>query len=158
MDEFLNEVIKTALEKAALAAKDGEVPVCAVIFDLRAKKIISTGVNRTETDKDPTAHAEMIAIKEACRLEGTPRLPDYDMYVTLEPCPMCAAAISFARLRRLYFGAYDVKGGGVEHGCRQYEQPTCMHRPEVYGGFAEQESSELLKRFFQSLREEKNDN
>lgn len=152
MESFLNHIVETALVQAEQAGGAGEIPVCAVVFDSQAKQTVSTAVNRTERDNDPTAHAEILALREACRVKGEPRLPDLDMYVTLEPCPMCAAAISFARIRRLYFGAYDAKGGGVEHGCRLYTQPTCTHKPEVYGGFGERESAEMLKNFFAGLR------
>ncbi|MEC8201328.1 MAG: nucleoside deaminase, partial [Pseudomonadota bacterium] len=101
----------------------------------------------------PTAHAEMLAIRAAAEMLDAPRLPDCDLYVTLEPCAMCAAAISFARIRRLYFGAYDPKGGGVENGIRFFGQPTCHHAPEVFGGIAETECSDLLKDFFRDLRD-----
>lgn len=157
MEKFLKFVIHTALNGADEAARQGEIPVCAVIFSPENQKIVSCAANRTERDNDPTAHAEMLAIREACRLTGKTRLPEYDMYVTLEPCPMCAAAVSFARLRRLYFGAYDVKGGGVEHGCRLYSRAPNLHIPEIYGGFAEREASEKLTEFFKTLRGEKND-
>ena len=152
MKSFFAHIVETALNEAKQAGKAGEIPVCAVVFDSRKKQIVSIAVNRTERDNDPTAHAEILALREACRLRGEPRLPDLDVYVTLEPCPMCAAAISFARIGRLYFGAYDVKGGGVEHGCRLYSQPTCAHKPEVYGGFGERESAAMLKEFFAGLR------
>ncbi len=123
MESFLNQIVETALGEAKKAGDAGEIPVCAVVFDSENGQIVSIAVNRTERDNDPTAHAEILALREACRLKGEPRLPDLDVYVTLEPCPMCAAAISFARIRRLYFGAYDAKGGGVEHGCRA--NPKC---------------------------------
>lgn len=152
MENFFAHIVETALKKAKKAGEAGEIPVCAVVFDSRTKEIVSIAVNRTERDGDPTAHAEILALREACRVKGEPRLPDLDIYVTLEPCPMCAAAISFARIGRLYFGAYDVKGGGVEHGCRLYSQPTCTHKPEVYGGFGERESAVMLKEFFAGLR------
>jgi tRNA(Arg) A34 adenosine deaminase TadA len=139
-----------ALEEARAAAAHGEVPVGAVI--VREGQVIARAGNRTLVDADPTAHAEIVAIRAACRALGSERLPGCDLYVTLEPCPMCAAAISFARIRRLYFGAADVKGGAVENGVRLYSDPTCHHRPEVYGGFAESEAAALLKDFFRERR------
>ena len=147
----MSNPMEIALAEARAAGERGEVPVGAVIVGPDGRIIAQTG-NRTETNNDPTAHAEILAIREACRVTGEPRLPDYDLYVTLEPCPMCAAAISFARIRRLYFGAYDPKGGGVEHGPRVYSHSTCHHRPEVYGGIAEGEAATLLREFFQALR------
>lgn len=141
-----------ALELAREAAAAGEVPVGAVIVDAATGRVIAEARNRTEADNDPSAHAELLAIREACRKAGAPRLENADLYVTLEPCPMCAAAISFARVRRLYFGAYDPKGGGVEHGPRIFEQPTCHHRPEVVGGIAETDAGDLLKAFFKERR------
>ncbi|CAJ0886316.1 tRNA-specific adenosine deaminase [freshwater sediment metagenome] len=137
-------------EAARAAAAAQEVPVGAVI--MRDGAIIATGANRTLRDKDPTAHAEMIAIRDACRALGSERLPECDLYVTLEPCAMCAAAISFARIRRLYFCADDPKGGAVEHGPRFFSQPTCHHAPEVYGGIRESEAAAMLRDFFQSRR------
>lgn len=141
----------TALAEARVAFDRGEVPVGAVIVAPDGKVLARAG-NRTRLDLDPTAHAEILAIRAACRLLGSERLVDCDLYVTLEPCPMCAAAISFARIRRLYWGAADPKSGGVEHGPRIYSQPTCHHRPELYPGMAEAEASELLRRFFDALR------
>jgi tRNA(adenine34) deaminase len=114
--------------------------------------VIATAGNRTLTDRDPTAHAEVLAIREAAEKLGTERLTDCDLYVTLEPCTMCAGAISFARIRRLYFGAPDPKGGAVEHGVRFFAAPTCHHRPEVFGGIGEQESATLLREFFAARR------
>ena len=143
--------IALALEEAELAARRGEVPVGAVIVAADGPLLARAG-NRTRELADPTAHAEMLAIREACRLRDSERLVDCDIYVTLEPCPMCATAISFARLRRLYYGAGDPKGGGVEFGPRIYHQPTCHHVPEVYGGLGEREASALLKRFFAERR------
>lgn len=139
-----------ALTEAAQAAARGEVPVGAVI--VRGGVILASAGNRTEERADPTAHAEILAIRSACAVAGSPRLPDCDLYVTLEPCAMCAAAISFARIRRLYFGAYDPKGGGVEHGPRLFAQPTCHHRPEVYGGIDESRAAALLRDFFRDRR------
>ena len=139
-----------ALEEAEAARSAGEVPVGAVI--VRGGKIVARAHNRVERDKDPTAHAELLTIREACRLSGAARLPDCDLYVTLEPCPMCAQAISLARIRNLYFGAFDPKGGGVDHGPRIFQQPSCHHAPEVYGGIAEREAAALLKDFFTGRR------
>ena len=140
-----------ALQVAKRAAARGEVPVGAII--VQNEKLLVRAGNRVEADKDPTAHAEMLAIRAAAEMLDAPRLPDCDLYVTLEPCAMCAAAISFARIRRLYFGAYDPKGGGVENGTRFFGQPTCHHAPEVFGGIAETECSALLKDFFRDLRD-----
>jgi tRNA(Arg) A34 adenosine deaminase TadA len=140
-----------ALRKAAAAARRGEVPVGAVLVDAGGGVLAADG-NRVEEAHDPTAHAEILVIRAAATLRGEPRLADCDLYVTLEPCPMCAAAIGFARLRRVYFGAYDPKGGGVEHGPRIFEQPTCHHRPELYGGIEEEAAAALLRKFFQERR------
>lgn len=128
------------------------MPVAAAIVHATTGEIIVKAINRTEQDADPTAHAEILVIKEACKIIGEPRIPEYDMYVTLEPCAMCAAAISMARIRRLYFGAYDPKSGGVDHGARIYAHSTCHHKPEVIGGIMEQECGELLKAFFKTRR------
>ena len=144
--------MELALAQAEAAAGRGEVPVGAVIVDSVTGKVLAAAGNRTEELADPTAHAEVLAIREACAGRGEPRLPDCDLYVTLEPCGMCAAAISFARLRRVYFGAYDVKGGGVEHGPRFFHQATCHHVPEIYGGLEERRAAELLKEFFRRRR------
>ena len=139
-----------ALEEARAAGARGEVPVgCVVVSD---GTIVARAGNRTIADHDPTAHAELIAIRAAASTLGSERLTDCDLYVTLEPCAMCAAAMSFARIRRLYFGAADAKGGAVEHGVRFFAAPTCHHRPEVYGGINESECGELLKNFFQARR------
>jgi len=140
-----------ALEQARLAGTRGEVPVGAVIVDGRGRPIAEAG-NRTRELNDPTAHAELLAIRAACAAADSERLGDCDLYVTLEPCPMCAAAIGFARLRRLYYGAGDPKGGGVDHGPRIYAHSTCHHRPDVYGGIAEAEGAELLRDFFRRRR------
>jgi tRNA(adenine34) deaminase len=142
--------MQAALAEAKQAAAAGEVPVGCVI--VRAGAIIARARNRTLADHDPTAHAEMLAIRAAAQALGSERLVDCDLYVTLEPCTMCAAAISFARIRRLYYGAADPKGGAVEHGVRFFTAPTCHHRPEVYGGIAEAEAGELLKEFFKARR------
>ena len=140
-----------ALAQARLAAERGEVPIGAVIVGPDGEVLAEAG-NRTEGDRDPTAHAELLAIRAAAARLGAPRLVECDLYVTLEPCPMCAQAISFARLRRLYYGAADPKGGGIDHGPRIFSQPTCHHRPEVYAGIAESEAGELLRDFFKARR------
>jgi tRNA(adenine34) deaminase len=140
-----------ALAEATAAAERGEVPVGAVLVDTGGRIAAASG-NRVERDHDPTAHAEMLVLREAAARLGAKRLAGCDLYVTLEPCPMCAAAISLARIRRLYFGAYDPKGGGVEHGPRIFDQPTCHHRPEVYGGIAERAAGEMLRGFFRMRR------
>jgi tRNA(Arg) A34 adenosine deaminase TadA len=141
-----------ALQEAEHAAARGEVPVGAVIVDSAGGEVLARAGNRTEALNDPTAHAEILAIRKATAEAGVPRLDGCDLYVTLEPCAMCAAAISFARIRRLYFGAYDPKGGGVEHGARFFQQPTCHHAPEVYGGLEESRAAELLVKFFEKRR------
>jgi len=143
--------MQRALALARQAAERGEVPIGCVIVDASGA-VLAEAANRTETDKDPTAHAELLAIRMAAAKAGAPRLPECDLYVTLEPCPMCAQAIAFARLRRVYYGASDPKGGGIENGPRIFAQPTCHHRPEVYGGIAESEAGELLKNFFRERR------
>jgi tRNA(adenine34) deaminase len=140
-----------ALVEAAAAGANGEVPVGAVLIDIAGAVVTASG-NRVERDRDPTAHAEMLVLRAGAAGLGVKRLADCDLYVTLEPCPMCAAAIGFARIRRLYFAAYDTKGGGVEHGARIFEQPTCHHRPEVYGGIAERQAGDLLREFFRERR------
>jgi tRNA(adenine34) deaminase len=143
--------MERALAEARSAAERGEVPIGAVIVGPDGAVLAAAG-NRTEADRDPTAHAELLAIRAAARELGAPRLVDCDLYVTLEPCPMCAQAISFARLRRLYYGASDPKGGGVEHGPRIFRQPSCHHRPEVYPGIAESDAVDLLRAFFKERR------
>lgn len=142
--------MEAAFAEAEAAAGRGEVPIGAAIVQDGA--ILAQAGNRTRELGDPTAHAEMLAIREACRLAGSERLPQADLYVTLEPCPMCAAAISFARLRRLYFGATDEKGGAVVSGVRLFSQPTCHHAPETYAGFAEDRAARMLKSFFREKR------
>jgi tRNA(adenine34) deaminase len=139
-----------ALAEAKAAGARGEVPVGAVV--VLDGQVLAAAGNRTRELRDPTAHAELLAIRAACAALGSERLDGADLYVTLEPCAMCATAISFARIRRLYFGASDPKGGGVEHGGRFFTQPTCHHAPEVYGGIEESGSSALLRAFFESLR------
>ena len=142
--------MQIALDEARAAEKRGEVPVgCVVVSD---GKVIAHAGNRTLADKDPTAHAELLAIRAAAAALGSERLADCDLYVTLEPCAMCATAMSFARIRRLYFGAADPKGGAVEHGVRFFAQATCHHRPEVYGGINESECAALLRDFFAARR------
>tara|TARA_B100000029_G_scaffold422224_2_gene428835 strand:- start:1622 stop:2155 length:534 start_codon:yes stop_codon:yes gene_type:complete len=144
--------MRLALEEAEEASQRGEVPVGAVIVDPTTNDVIATAGNRIVERHDPTAHAEMLAIQEAARAVGSERLGGLDLYVTLEPCPMCAQAISFARIRRLYFGAADRKGGGVENGPRLFAQSTCHHRPDVYGGIDESQASALLRDFFRDRR------
>jgi tRNA(Arg) A34 adenosine deaminase TadA len=141
-----------ALEEARKAGARGEVPIGAVVVDPNGRVVAKAG-NRTRELADPTAHAEMLAIREACRLAGSERLPGHDLYVTLEPCAMCAAAISFARIRRLYYGAEDPKGGGVAHGARVFAHATCHHVPEIYAHMGEAEAAALLKSFFVGKRE-----
>jgi len=141
-----------ALSEAERAAARREVPVGAVIVDPVERRVIAADGNRVIERRDPTAHAELLAIRAACRAVGSERLEGLDMYVTLEPCPMCAQAISFARIRRLYFGAPDEKGGGVEHGPRIFAQRTCHHVPEVYGGMDESRAAALLRDFFRDRR------
>ena len=140
-----------ALAEAEAAAARGEVPVGAVVVVADGAVLASAG-NRTRELSDPTAHAEMLAIRAACAALGSERLVGADLYVTLEPCAMCAAAISFARIRRLYFGAADPKGGGVEHGARIFSQPTCHHAPEVYGGIEETRAGGAAARLFRARR------
>ena len=142
--------MEMALEEARAAAERGEVPIGAVI--VRDGEVLARAGNRTIERDDPTAHAEMLAIRAAAEAVGSQRLSDADLYVTLEPCAMCAAAISFARIRRLYFGATDPKGGGVENGVRFYADPTCHHAPDVYGGMAEEQAAALLRDFFKARR------
>jgi len=140
-----------ALAEAAAAGAAQEVPVGAVLVDTTGQIVAAAG-NRVERDHDPTAHAEMLVLRGGAARLGQKRLDGCDLYVSLEPCPMCAAAIGLAHIRRLYFAAYDPKGGGVEHGPRLFDQPSLHHRPEVYGGIAEREAGDLLRRFFQARR------
>jgi tRNA(adenine34) deaminase len=140
-----------ALIEARAAANRGEVPVGAVLVN-SSGQVVSRAGNRTRELNDPTAHAEMLVIREACYSLARERLTGFDLYVTLEPCPMCASAISFARIRRLYFGAGDPKGGGVINGARLYEQPTCHHAPEVYDQIGEAAAAALLRSFFAERR------
>lgn len=139
-----------ALAEARAGAAAGEVPVGCVV--VRGGEVIARAGNRTLAGKDPTAHAEMLAIRAAALAIGSERLGGCDLYVTLEPCAMCAAALAFARIRRLYYGAADPKGGAVENGVRFFSSPTCHHRPEIYGGIGETEASALLKDFFRARR------
>jgi tRNA(adenine34) deaminase len=141
-----------ALDQARQAGNRGEVPVGAVLVDPETGRVVAAAGNRVEADHDPTAHAEMLVIRAAAAAHGSARLTGFDLYVTLEPCPMCATAISFARLRRVEFGAYDPKGGGIEHGPKIFSQPTCHHHPEVIGGVREQEAADMLKVFFAARR------
>ena len=139
-----------ALQAAENAGEAGEVPIGCVI--VRGNEVIATAANRTIRDNDPTAHAEVLAIRQAAGKLGSQRLADCDLYVTLEPCTMCAGAISFARIRRLYFGAADPKGGGVDSGVRFFASPTCHHAPEVYSAVGESQSAALLREFFKARR------
>jgi len=139
-----------ALQEARAAAARGEVPVGCVI--VRNGEVIARAGNRTLADCDPTAHAELLALRQAAARLGSERLTDCDLHVTLEPCTMCAAAMSFARIRRLYYGATDPKGGAVESGVRFFSAPTCHHRPEIYGGIGESEAAGLLRDFFRERR------
>jgi tRNA(adenine34) deaminase len=139
-----------ALKAAEMAGKSGEVPIGCVI--VRGNEVITTASNRTLTDRDPTAHAEILALRQAAATIGSERLVDCDLYVTLEPCTMCAGAISFARIRRLYYGAADPKGGAVDSGVRFFASPTCHHAPEVYSSVGESEAATLLRDFFKARR------
>ncbi len=139
-----------ALKQAEIAETAGEVPIGCVV--VRGGTVIAQAGNRTLTDRDPTAHAEILAIREAARVTGSERLTDCDLYVTLEPCTMCAGAISFARIRRLYYGAADPKGGAVDSGVRFFASPTCHHAPEIYPSVGESEAAALLTNFFKARR------
>ncbi|WP_066559149.1 nucleoside deaminase [Croceicoccus bisphenolivorans] len=142
--------MQAALDEARAAADAGEVPVGAVV--VKDGQIVARAHNAPRALKDPTAHAEMLAIRRAAEVLGDERLTGCDLYVTLEPCPMCAGAIAHARIARVYYGASDPKGGAVEHGCRTFEQPTCLHRPEIYSGIGESEAADLLRGFFAERR------
>lgn len=144
--------MRLAMEEAIKAEALGEVPIGAVIVDPQSGQIVATGHNRTITDRDPSAHAEIVAIRAACKIVDAQRIPEHDLYVTLEPCAMCAGAISFARLKRIVFAADDPKGGGVLHGGKFFEQPTCHHKPTIENGVMRDDASELLKSFFQKRR------
>ena len=149
-DTVYRSFMDLALAEARRAAEAGEVPVGAVV--VYEGVVVATGRNTVVADHDPTAHAEIVALREAGRELGSERLTDCDLWVTLEPCPMCAGAISFARIRRLYYAAQDPKGGAVENGVRFFSSPSCHHVPEVYSGLAETEASEMLKGFFKERR------
>lgn len=151
MRGFLSHMDR-ALSEARAAALRGEVPVGAVIVAPDGRVVAAEG-NRTRELCDPTAHAEILALRAACAAAGSERLPGHDLYVTLEPCPMCAAAISFARIARLYYGAADPKSGGVAHGARVFSHPQCHHAPDVYDGIGEVEAGRLLRAFFAGRRE-----
>jgi tRNA(Arg) A34 adenosine deaminase TadA len=144
--------MRLALEEAKNAADRGEVPIGAVIADPATGQVIARAGNRTRELHDPSAHAEILVIREACAKAGAQRIPELDLYVTLEPCAMCAGAISFARIRRLVFGALDQKGGGILHGGKFFEQPTCHHRPEVVHGLVPEECGTILQEFFRAKR------
>lgn len=150
MSQF-KSFMDVALAAAEACAKRGEVPVGAAVVGVEGKVIAAEG-NRTEELGDPTAHAEMLAIRKACEALGTPRLTGCDLYVTLEPCPMCAAAISFARISRLYYGASDPKSGGIRQGPAVFTHPQCHHKPEVYGGISEERAGKILSDFFRARR------
>ena len=145
------DIMRIALHEARAAAARGEVPVGAVLLDAQGQILAQAG-NQTEACHDASAHAEMLVLREAGRVRRSPRLPDCDLVVTLEPCPMCAAAIAAFRIRRVIFGAYDPKGGGIEHGPRLYQSPGSHHRPDVIGGVREAECAELLRDFFRDRR------
>lgn len=145
--------MQCAIQEAEKAGSQDEVPVGAVIVDSLSGEIIATAHNEMDHGHDPTAHAEMLAIRRAVAVKGEGRLRNCDIYVTLEPCPMCAQAISFARLRRLYFGAYDPKGGGVDHGAKIFNASSCHHVPEIIGGIEEEKCARLLVEFFEKKRE-----
>lgn len=145
--------IDLALGEAAAAAARGEVPVGAIVVEAATGRVLARAGNRVEELADPTAHAEILAIRAAAAVVGLPRLPGCDLYVTLEPCAMCAAAISFARIRRLVFAAYDPKGGGVDHGARVFDHHTCHHRPEVIGGVNASSAERMLQTFFRDRRQ-----
>lgn len=144
-----------ALIEANAAKNRDEVPIGAVIVDPTTGAIIARASNRTRELNDPTAHAEILAIREACEKAGTQRIPGLDLYVTLEPCTMCAAAISFARIRRIIIAAPDPKGGGILHGAKFYQQPTCHHKPEVISDVMAEEGGQMLRDFFKSKRQQK---
>jgi tRNA(adenine34) deaminase len=150
MTAAFSEPMRRALDEARAAAAEGEVPVGAVVT--RGGIVVASGRNRMRLDNDPTAHAEMVAMRSAAAALGTPRLDGCDLWVTLEPCAMCAGAMALARVSRLYFAAPDPKGGAVLHGPRLFAQPTCHHAPEVYSGFGEEESARMLKAFFRERR------
>jgi tRNA(adenine34) deaminase len=149
---MIDQPMLQALAEAEAAAARGEIPVGAVVVGPDGR-IVSRAGNRTEERNDPTAHAEILALRAAAALRGSPRLPDCDLFVTLEPCPMCAHAVSLFRIRRLIFGAYDPKGGGVDHGARIFEATSCHRRPEIVGGVREADAATLLRDFFREKRQ-----
>jgi tRNA(adenine34) deaminase len=151
MKTNFRDFMSLALEEAELSAMRGEVPVGAIIVNSKNNTVMARSGNRVEELKDPTAHAEILVIRETTRLLGT-RIQSCDLYVTLEPCAMCASAASLARVRRLYYGAYDIKSGGVDHGARVFTHSNCHHKPEIYGGIKEEASTKLLKKFFSNRR------
>ena len=148
----MTDHMQTAITQAKEAASRDEVPVGAVLINTKTGEVIAVASNRCEELNDPSAHAEMLVLREACTAQKTTRLPDYDLYVTLEPCAMCAAMISNTRIRRLYYGAYDPKSGGVEHGAKVFDHTTTHHKPEIYGGIMEAECATLMTDFFKSKR------
>jgi tRNA(adenine34) deaminase len=150
MTGTMTSFMDMALEEARAAGARGEVPVGCVL--VREGAVLARAGNRTLAERDPTAHAEMVAIRAAAAALGSERLDGCDLYVTLEPCAMCAGAVAFARIRRLYYGAADAKGGAVDNGVKFFASPSCHHRPEVYGGMAEAEAGVLLKEFFRERR------
>jgi len=152
MQERRNPYMLRALRQAELAAERGESPIGAVVVDRETGAVLAEDGNRVEELMDPTAHAEMLVIRRAAEAKASPRLTGCDLYVTLEPCPMCAGAISHARIEKLVFGAYDPKGGGVDHGARVFDRPTCHHKPDVVSGVAEADCAALLRSFFQGKR------
>ncbi len=152
MQERRNPYMIRALEQAKQAAARGESPIGAVVVDRETGDVLAEDGNRVEELKDPTAHAELLVIRRAAAVVTSPRLTGCDLYVTLEPCPMCAGAISHARIAKLVYGAYDPKGGGVDHGARVFDRPTCHHKPDVVSGMAEAECGALLRSFFQEKR------
>ncbi|MEM6780674.1 MAG: nucleoside deaminase [Pseudomonadota bacterium] len=147
-----HNLMLAALEEAEKARARDEVPIGAILVDSKSGKIVARNSNRTRELSDPTAHAEILVIREQCKKLGVQRIPDYDLYVTLEPCAMCAPAIAFARIRKLVYGASDPKGGGVEHGGKFFEQPTCHHKIEVVTGIEAEACGQILKDFFKSKR------
>lgn len=145
--------MQLAIKQAIICQQRGEVPVGAVLIDCETDHVVAKSGNLTLTMSDPTAHAEINVIRDRCATLNSQRIPHHDLYVTLEPCAMCAAAIAHARIRRVYFGAYDPKGGGIEHGAKVFNHETCHHRPEIFGGIMEQECAALLKDFFTTKRD-----
>ena len=147
-----DEILKIALQKAREAFDRGDVPVGAVVFDSQTQTVLCAAANRVEADSNPLAHAEMLALQEACRLLGRPNLTGYSLFSTVEPCPMCAGAVAWAKPDAVYFGAWDEKSGAVESGIRLFEQKTCHHHPVVKGGFSAEECGKLMTDFFKGLR------